>query len=252
MTDFVQISRQPKIRDVDFFPIANQMYERIWQRLMPPQLLTENLSGKVANNVVTPADAPVPDCMTCGACCATMVCVGVRPGENVAPEHCWDIVKEMDDGEIVVDRYLRRDGETLICSALDVGEAAVACTIYETRPQMCRDFEAGSDRCHALRRATGVEPFLSLEEMSLAMEKLDGRPANMNSSNVIRSAEIKYDAESGRHQITALMRDGTLNQIHDYDPDVETYFQFELDGLSLEAANRLFESRKTGDGPSDC
>ena len=93
MTDFVQISRQPKIRDVDFFPMANEMYERIWNRLMPPQLLTENLSGRVANNVVTPPDAAVPDCMTCGACCATMVCVGVRPNENVDPEHYWDIIK---------------------------------------------------------------------------------------------------------------------------------------------------------------
>jgi Fe-S-cluster containining protein len=243
MTDFVQISREPKIRDVDFFPMANEMYEQIWNCLMPPQLLTENLSAKVANNIVTPADAPVPDCMTCGACCATMVCVGVRPAERVDPEHYWDVTKETEMGEIVVDRYVRRDGETLVCSALDVNEARVACSIYESRPQMCREFEAGSDRCHALRRAVGVEPFLSIDEMSAAMEKLDARPVKTDPSNVIRNAEIKFNDETGRHTITALMRDGTLNEIHNYDPAEETYFQFEFDGLSLDSACRLIENR---------
>jgi Fe-S-cluster containining protein len=243
MTDFVQISREPKIRDADFFPMANEMYEQIWNRLMPPQLLTENLSAKVANNIVTPAEAQVPDCMTCGACCATMVCVGVRPTENVEPEFYWDITKETSDGEIVVDRYLRRNGETLICFALDITETSVACSIYETRPQMCRDFEAGSDRCHALRRAVGLEPFLSLTEMPAAIEKLESRPVKNEGENIIRNAEIKLDAETGRHTVTALMHDGTLQQIHDYDPQDETYFQFEFDGLSLDSARALIESR---------
>src|SRR5687767_9628266 len=102
MTDFVQISRQPKIRDVDFYPTADEMYERIWQRLLPPQLITDGLSCEVKNNVVTSPDAPIPDCMTCGACCAIMPCVGVRPTETVEPDLCWDIVKETDSGEIVV------------------------------------------------------------------------------------------------------------------------------------------------------
>lgn len=243
MTDFVQISREPKIRDVDFFPMANEMYERVWNRLMPPQILTENLSGKVARNIVTPAAAPVPDCMTCGACCALMPCVGVPPTADLAPELYWDITKETASGEIVVDRYLRRDGETLICSALDVTETSVACSIYETRPQMCRDFEAGSDRCHALRRAVGLEPFLSLEEMPAAIEKLDARPVRNDPANVIRNVEINLDAETGQHTITALMGDNTLQRIHNYDPSREVFFQFEFDGLSLKTARELIESR---------
>jgi uncharacterized protein len=243
MTDFVQISREPKIRDVDFFPAASEMYEQIWNRLMPPQLLTENLSGKVANNIVTQNDAPVPDCMTCGACCALMPCVGIPPTMDLDPELYWDIIKETEVGEIVVDRYLRRDGETLVCSALDVSETKVSCSIYESRPQMCRDFEAGSDRCHALRRAVGLEPFLSLDEMSEAMEKLDARPTKPDPSNIIRNAEIKRDEETGRQIIAALMLSGTLKQIHAYDPSEEIYFQFEFDGLRLDAAHRLIASR---------
>ena len=245
MTDLVQISREPRIRDVDFFPMVNEMYERIWQRLMPPQLLTENLSGKVANNIVTPADAPVPDCMTCGACCAVMPCVGVPPTVKLDPELYWDITKETDTGEIVVDRYVRRDGETFACSALEIGETNVSCTIYESRPQMCRDFEAGSDRCHALRRAVGLEPFLSLDEMSEAMERLEARPMTQLRPDVIKNAEIRRDAESGRNTITVLMHDGTLKQIHDYDPAHEIYFQFEFDGLSIVSANALIKSRTT-------
>jgi Fe-S-cluster containining protein len=82
-----------------------------------------------------------------------------------------------DGDEIVVDRYMRRDGETLACVALggSVGEK-VECTIYETRPAMCHHFDAGSDRCHAIRRAFFLESFLSIEEMTEAVEKLDSRP----------------------------------------------------------------------------
>ena len=243
MTDFVQISRQARIRDVDFFPMANEMYERIWQKLFPPQLLTENLSGKVANNVVTPLGSPVPDCMTCGACCALMPCVGVPPTMEPDPELCWDIVKESDSGEILVDRYIRRNGETLACSALEVTETRVSCTIYESRPQMCRDFEAGSDRCHALRRAVGLEPFLTLDEMSEAVLRLEGRPADLEPANVIRNADIRLETATGRHTITALMHDRSMKPIHSYDPQVETYFQFEFDGLSLDSAQALINSR---------
>ena len=245
MTDFVQITREQKIRDTDFFPMVNRMYERIWNQLMPPQLVTEQLSSKVANNVVTPADAPIPDCLTCGACCQALMCVGVRPSDNVDPELYWDVTTEAGDGEIVVDRYLKRNGETLACSALagTIGEK-VGCTIYETRPVMCHHFDAGSDRCHAIRRAFGIEPFLTLNEMSEAMARLDARPVRSRPSEMIRNAEIKRDEASGRYIIRALKRDGTLKQIHDYDPAEEVYFQFEFDGLTLDAANRLIESRK--------
>ena len=243
MTDLVQISREPKIRDTDFFPMANEMYEQIWQRLMPQQLLTEMLSGKVANNIVTPADAPVPDCMTCGACCALMPCVGVPPTMDLDPELYWDIVKETESGDIVVDRYVRRDGETFACAALEINESQVSCSIYDSRPPMCRNFEAGSDRCHALRRAVGLEPFLTLEEMSEAVEKVGARPIPTGSANVIRNAEIRCDAETGRHTIMALMRDGTLRPLHKYDPSEEVYFQFEFDGLSIDSAKAIISSR---------
>jgi Fe-S-cluster containining protein len=246
MTDFVQISRESKIRDTEFFPMANEMFERVWNQLLPPQLVTEQLSSKIANNVVTPPDTPIPDCLTCGACCQSLMCVGVRPTDNVDPGLYWDVTTATEEGEIVVDRYLKRNGETLACGALagTIGEK-VGCTIYETRPVMCHHFDAGSDRCHAIRRAFGIEPFLSLDEMSAAMEKLDAQPVTNEPSTMIRNAEIKRDEDTGRHIIRALMRDGTLKQIHDYDPAQEIYFQFEFDGLSFVAAQALINSRST-------
>src|SRR5205085_9638922 len=38
------------------------------------------------------------------------------------------------------------------------------CEMYELRPRSCRAFEAGSDRCRAVRRAYGLEPPLALSE----------------------------------------------------------------------------------------
>ena len=220
------------------------MYEQIWGNLLPPQLVTDGLSNTVRNNVVTPPNAPIPDCLTCGACCQSLFCVGVRPSDKVDAGLYWDITSEGENEELVVDRYLRRDGETLACAALSgtIGER-VACTIYETRPKMCHHFDAGSDRCHAIRRAYGIEPFLTIDEMLDAMEKLDARPV-ADSSQVIRNAQIREEPGTGRLTISVLMKDGTMQTIHTYDPEFETWMQFEFDGLTMTEARDLIDSRK--------
>lgn len=243
MNEFVQISRRISVPEEEFYPVISRMYEHIWQQLLPPQLVTDGLSNTVKNNVVTPPDAPIPDCLTCGACCQSLLCVGVRPSDIVDPELSWDITVETDEGEIVVDRYLKRNGETLACAALDgtIGER-VACTIYETRPKMCHHFDAGSDRCHAIRRAFGIEQFLTLDEMSDAMAKLDARPT-ADPSQVIRNAQIRPVSDSGQYVINALMKNGDFKEIHRYDPNRETWMQFEFDGLTLDEAFLLIRSR---------
>lgn len=244
MSEFVQLTRSSKIPEEEFYPTINRMYEHVWQQLMPPQLVTDGLSNTIKNNVVTPADTLVPDCLTCGACCQSLLCVGVRPSDSVDSKMVWDITVETEGKEIVVDRYLKRNEETLACAALEgtIGER-VACTIYETRPVMCHHFDAGSDRCHAIRRAFGIEPFLTLDEMSEAMDKLDRHPERYLPEQVIRNAQIRVDDETGEYVIRALLKSGDLIEIHRYDPDVETWMQFEFDGLSLDAAAKLIRSR---------
>ena len=221
------------------------MHEYMWQQLMPPQLVTDGLSNTIKNNVATPANTHVPDCLTCGACCKSHLCVGVKPSDSVDSEMVWDITVEPDGKEIVVDRYLKRNEETFACTALKgTIDERVECTIYETRPVMCHHIEAGSDRCHAIRRAFGIEPFLTLDEMSEAMEELDRRPERYLPEQVIRNAQIRPDGKSGNYVIRALLKNGELIEIHRYDPELETWMQFEFDGLNLDAAAELIRSRK--------
>jgi hypothetical protein len=108
---------------------------------------------------------------------------------------------------------------------------------------MCHHFDAGSDRCHAIRRAFGFEPFLSLDEMMTAVEKLDAQSVRSDPSQTIRNAQIRPDTLSGEHVITALMKNGELREIHHYDPQDATWMQFEFDGLTLDQANDLICSR---------
>lgn len=244
-TQFVQITRQDRIAEDEFYPMIIAMYEQIWQELLPPQIIPKGLTVKRANNVITPPDAPVPDCLTCGVCCGAMLCVGVRPPEELPVEDYWDITIEGRNGEIVVDRYLRRDPETLACAFLHIapGEPR-GCKIYERRPQMCRDFDAGSDKCHALRRAYGIEPFLGLDEMSEALEKIDNQPKRFVPSETIR--EVKFvENETGALAITAYLNDGATKVIHVFSPEKEVWRQFEFDALTLAEAANLIDSRKT-------
>jgi len=246
-TDFVQITRQNKIAEDDFYPMIVAMYEQIWQNLLPPQIIPKGLSVKRINNVITPPDALVPDCLSCGACCAAMLCVGVRPSEDerLSAEEYWDITIEGRENEITVDRYLRRDAETLVCAFLhnQPGEPT-ACKIYERRPQMCHDFDAGSDKCHALRRAYGIEPFLSLDEMSEALNKLDGEPVKSTPKDTIR--EVKFvETESGELEIKAYLKDGSETTLYNFNPQDEIWRQFEFDGLTLSQAKDLITLRKT-------
>jgi hypothetical protein len=109
---------------------------------------------------------------------------------------------------------------------------------------MCHHFDAGSDRCHAIRRAFGIEPFLTLDEMSSAMERLDAGKQVTEPADLIRNAQIRPDGGTGEFVITALMKDGELREIHRYDPARETWMQFEFDGLSIDAAAEMISLRQ--------
>jgi Fe-S-cluster containining protein len=240
---FVQITRQNKIKEEEFYPMISAMYEQIWQNLLPTQILTDDLTTRAANNVITTADAPIPDCMTCGACCAALPCVGVRPNEQIAAEDYWVIVVEGENGEITVDRFMRRNSETFVCTALDgtIGEQ-VSCRVYEERPRICHLFEAGSDKCHALRRAFGLEPFLTLSGMSEALAKLRAKPEKFESSETIRGVNFIEQAEN--LQISAVMKDGSVKILHTFSPKREAWRKFEFDGLTLSQAKDLIRARK--------
>ena len=99
-------------------------------------------------------EADVLDCTTCGACCTSEV-YGTGPfvtlygadaerftAEELAPDtQGCDFLRTVESGP----------GETR-CMFLEgrLGERC-KCTAYERRPQVCRDFTAGTPECLAAR-----------------------------------------------------------------------------------------------------
>lgn len=78
----------------------------------------------------------VPACAGCGKCCHLLV--ELAPGDDV-PEHL--IVEHSGV------RCLDQQGDGA-CMALD--PETRLCTIYEQRPQVCRDFARGESLCRQI------------------------------------------------------------------------------------------------------
>jgi uncharacterized protein len=107
------------------------------------------MSGLVAPSSSIAASAPT-DCRGCGACCFSASPTFVRvTGDD------WDRLG--GDAETFAHfvehrAFMRMDGGH--CAALRIGpESSSAsdffCTIYERRPQICRDLARGSPQCDA-------------------------------------------------------------------------------------------------------
>ena len=117
------------------------------------------------------------------------------------------------------------------------------CEIYEQRPLMCRKFDAGSDKCHALRRIYGYEPFLSAQEMFEAQQRLDEKEAQTPRSEKIRDVHIVRQTETGKLEIIGEMQDGFNQTIHTFDPNFETWREYQFRGLTPSDARQLIESQ---------
>lgn len=95
------------------------------------------------------ASDTIPDCETCGGCCAYScdwpAFIGDRDGDGI-PDHLID----HEEGR------MRCDGNRCAALAGSLG-VEVYCTVYANRPLVCMEFVAGSDGCHAVRRHFGFE-----------------------------------------------------------------------------------------------
>lgn len=246
---FVQISRRGRLTEDELYALIPALDAKKYQMIRPPQFELEDLSPRIAGNVITSPDAPVPDCQTCGACCVFHLCVAVGAADKrISPEYYWEVTRESERGEIVVDRFMRRDEETMQCTALTgtVG-VNVGCGVYEHRPQVCRDFEAGSDKCHGVRRAFGIEPFLSAMEMYEGKQKLKAKEATQtaesNPSETIDYAKIRAQAGTENLEIVAYMEDEAEIVLHIFNPEQESWGQSEFFSRTLEDARSFIQSR---------
>ena len=93
-------------------------------------------------------DAPHPPCLRCGTCCMADM-IADADAEDLARwkrEGRADILRVYCDALWAGDHFMSRTTGMTIhdCPFLDFREGSFFCTIYETRPRVCRDFKPGS------------------------------------------------------------------------------------------------------------
>lgn len=217
------------------------------------------LSRKVDQSIVTDPSTPIPECLTCGVCCAFALMVTVTPKESDRLNNYWDITLDASEKDITINRVLPRSLETGHCSFLN-GNLGVKidCEIYEDRPHPCRDFDVGSDKCHAYRRMYGIEPPLTTEEIAAASARFEVKPPQERISfvGIVKDADYSIHDMEGelistgiKLRIVAFLdEDGkTEHDLHIYDPEKEMWFENEFLTLSLDEARELIASRTIKD-----
>src|SRR5690606_937692 len=171
----VQITRFSKS---EYLERIRSLDARKPELMFEPQLPLSRMTKRRSENVVTDAADAVPDCVTCGVCCALTLIAPIEKERNEGLPEFWEIFPDDAPDEPPILRIMPRDAENGHCVNLD-GEIGkkVGCSVYEDRPSACRDFEAGSDRCREYRRMYGIEPQLSEEQAAAFRARLDAMPA---------------------------------------------------------------------------
>jgi len=253
----IQITRIPRL---EFHKTISELFDRRMGELLPAQIPLEKLSGLRVESVTIAPESMVPECVGCGACCGIAMVVHIPRDHTAEIGNVWEIELEDSPTGAVVARHIPRDRETGNCVYLEgqIGET-VGCGIYENRPHTCREFDAGSDKCHEYRRMYGLEPQLSQEQIADVMPRLDSRirPEKIIFVRIVRdSTGVTYSmlvdtefyeppARSEKLRIEVVMNDANYSQheIHIYDPAEEMWLESDFLGLSLEKARELVASR---------
>jgi Fe-S-cluster containining protein len=191
--------------------------------------------------------------------------VPVSTQDITSSENFWEITAHENLPEVVIERFLRPRRKPGSCAFLN-GKIRenVACTIYETRPTTCREFEAGSDRCHAFRRMYKLEEPLTESEISQADIKLQQDVAAQ--AEKISSATIVAEEIENERVVMIRLPDNTFSvvkekntevickihvffndspplEIHSYNPSEESWLQHQFFGLTLTEARNLISNR---------
>ena len=91
-------------------------------------------------------------CQRCdGQCCRVGFVVQVFPGEKLYGDGRY-VHKSIQAPSGKPFHNMKSNGDGYTCIALDENGK---CTVWDKRPQMCRDFEVDSERCKAIRKEYG-------------------------------------------------------------------------------------------------
>lgn len=243
---FVQIERRPKLTRPEITEFFNYYDGIVRDNLASEPLPIGKLSTHVAGNILTPEDEPIPDCLTCGICCIALHYASVSSERVPASDHYWEVTEETSAGEITIDRVLRRNPETGACLALagEIGKN-ISCNIYEERPQTCRDFEAGSDKCHALRRAYGIERRMNDFEAAMALNNLMMQDDPEEAERKIIHVYISENPETKMMEIKCWLQDMEETVIHQYAPAREIFYEGDFTGLTIAQAREFIAKNQS-------
>lgn len=250
---FVQIEKRGKLSRAELAELFAHLNEAAWEGTLDEGIPFGKLSGKISRNFLTPTDTPIPECLSCGACCVLLFDVQLTSNDLMPPENYWDVPADGADGEIIVNRVLRRDSQTGRCLSLkgEIGRD-IKCDVYEQRPESCRLFEAGSDKCHALRRAVRIEPLLAPHESFNALVKILDRDEPQNSDLLrILECEITGGGTGEKLSITVETEDHQTLVIHEFDPKKERWLEGDFIGSTLASAGQLVASPPVRDGDKE-
>lgn len=98
---------------------------------------------------VIPLTSSRRDCGTCGACCYRYRVVEVDDHDFATYATPVELTEPLPEGMRTMRRVPAQVPGRVLCADVCVAydEVARRCTIYEHRPQSCRDFEVGRERC---------------------------------------------------------------------------------------------------------
>lgn len=107
---------------------------------------------------------PIFECDGCGACCRTWPVFVFEADADREPRIAAQGRREPDRSRKPPWTYhLNFEAGNLACCFLASDQR---CSIYETRPKLCRDFTAGSIQCQEARQRHGLPPLNALVEAS--------------------------------------------------------------------------------------
>jgi len=94
------------------------------------------------------------DCTACGACCVGLL-VELSPEDEarLSADEILSLTEIDAEGRV---RSMKQIGTRGPCIALSSRGGRFLCSIYERRPNACREFEESSRRCHQLREVRGL------------------------------------------------------------------------------------------------